>query len=114
MTTSNTTQAQKLADWLDGGTLADDSVEWGNKLEEAASMLRDLEAENVALKKDAERYHWLKLAAPPGEPLELLNKMREAHHLVKAYEVFCTGWTGWDKVIDTARASLSTSPKERA
>lgn len=52
--------------------------------------------------KDAERYQWLKMTAPPGQPLELFQKLHEALHMVRAYEVFTTSWTGWDAAIDSA------------
>ena len=54
--------------------------------------------------EDAARYRWLKLQARPNEPFELFDKLREAHALVKAFDVFCTRWGGWDASIDAARA----------
>lgn len=60
---------------------------------------------NAELEQDAARYRWLKLQAKPGEPFDLLQKMREAHALLKAYEVFCTGWAKWDETIDDALTS---------
>lgn len=81
---------------------------WHAGLDEGRSQARGASPAPVAEDaEDAARYRWLKLQARPNEPFELFDKLREAHALVKAFDVFCTRWGGWDASIDAARAQAA-------
>ena len=61
-----------------------------------------LAAHIEALERDAARYRWIKMSAPPNQPAELFEQMLAAKKLVESYDLFCRPWTTWDDSIDAA------------